>query len=122
MLFRTSKEELVKSITKLVIDKVEQKKPEIEYWSQNLAKTQYSQYPRPPIDSGESLDETTTKVTTSYANLTANLEYKIDTNQAQFFTDPKSPENPNFKYGKRDPAKDSYDRYFKNMLGKILNS
>ena len=81
-----------------------------------------TQYPRPPIASGESLNQTTTKITTNREALTANLEYKIDTNQAQFFTDPKSPTNPNYKYGKRDPAKDSYERYAKNMIAKILNS
>lgn len=122
MPFRTSKEEIVNNLKKLVVQKVDQNRSEIEYWSETLAKAEYNDYAKKPYDTGESLQKTTTKVTTSYQDLTANLSYKIDTLQSVFFTNPKSPANPNYKYGDRNPPKDSYEKHFKPLLNKILNS
>ena len=122
MPFRTPIEEISRNIARLVLDKVDKNRSEIQYWSETLAKAEYADYSKRPVDTGESLAKTSTEVKVNYSKMTANLLYKIDTPQSVFFTDPKSPQNPNFKYGKRNPAKDSYEKHFKTLLTQILNS
>jgi hypothetical protein len=137
MPFRTPIQEIERNLKRLVIEKVREKKSEIELWSAWLAKAEYSSYNKHPIATGESREETKTTVKTDLRSLTANLEYKIGNDSGTrakvwkngavddysiFFLEPQSPKNPNYKYGKRNPMKDSYEKHFKEMLNTILNS
>lgn len=137
MPFSTSLSDLAIQIKQKVVQKVIDKKLEIQYWSQTLARSQYADYAKQPVATGDSLAQTTSEVTADMSTLAANLKYivgKDDLTRARtwatghvddyaiFFMDPQSPRNPNFKYGARNPLKDSYEKHMKSLLSQIINS
>jgi hypothetical protein len=110
---------IAEALKKELVTKIVRKKDEIEYWSGALAQAQYAEYPKQPVDTGASLSKTSAKLTATGTG--ANLQLKIDTSYSSFFADPQSSRNSNFKYGKRNPLKDSWEKHSSQLVSRIIN-
>lgn len=109
---------IVNNLSKKIVKKVTKNIGEIKRESKVAIQDSFLDFPRPPIDTGLSQDN-------SFAQSQVNkngfdLTLGIATDYSIYFRDPQSPKNPNYKYGKRDPIKKAIPK-IKDIIKKNLS-
>ena len=121
MPFKRSASQIANSIAKSFGDKIATKKTILEFEGTRTIRRAYNFFPKRPVDTG--LSQRSSDMTlVRQSPLLFVLSFLVNTDYALAFLQPKSPSNPNFKYGPRDVRQKAAELMVKDTIPRVLSS